>query len=1037
MADHSSPSSSSSSTQSVEAVSANQHANGPAASPDQQGLNNAAELPLATHDNTMPSNNTSPTNDVASPAQTASAEASTPPTGPQPAVRKRTLNDYRLGRTLGEGSYSTVVAAIDLSNGREYAIKVLDKRHIIREKKVKYVNIEKNVLYKLDHPGVVKLYSTFQDNASLYYVLEVCNNGELLTYIKKLGSFDENCTQFYAAQIFSAVEYVHSQGVIHRDLKPENILMDSRMYIKLTDFGTAKILDPSPDSDRANSFVGTAEYVSPELLTEKSACKSSDWWALGCIIYQLLAGRPPFKGSNEYQTFQKIVKLEYSFPPGFPRKAMDIVSKLLVLDPSKRLGGNGNFSDIKTHEFYDGVDWSRLWQDPAPRLLPYLPPTPTHNQEPLRSDHDPASDLWTHLDRIVERKLDEMIQNGEVDAYEGHEEQPVQRRVVNADVHYSDDDDDGQEPDDGIAYADPQDEYMRQLALNGQQYQQQQFHHQSYHHNSYNPPALSNEYQHHPHHPHQSPQPLAQPLAQSVPAVPMTNSDRTVPSSPSQPVVDTTVPQDGAVSQSPSPKAGNKKSRNVFAALFSSSPSTPSQDKQGTPKSSKRQSRQSIGRHRASRDMGDRSIAGVTFSSMAPLSGSTFESTIPPISEAMTRENSSMSLGVTAQEVNLQTRKARLELQSKFSPWSKFLLPDELVLYQSPILKRKAFFSKSCFLVLTDYPRLLYFDDSNHNFRRQFYSNTIAGFSYSQQLQIRHQLLQIQPQTHHQPSVTRLSVALEEGEELTPPPRIGNGGASVHHAPSSNTSLSSLHLQPPAMLAATTPASSCSSSSISLAPPSSVASKGHAQHQQQPPQHRLSISGSPAMTPLSESPPDRASSSSKSMVVPMRPAQRPRPPPPKPPLKGEVQLLTRPIIELKGKKCFFIHTSKKSLYFEEVPLPSSVTRGGGGGALLMSSASSISSVPASPLPTASATSTTLVASASNNSNATTVIADSPSTSTLGTINNTQSASVTHGGSSGASTPNPTHLQPVSIGDAKTWVHILQRTISDLVEELSS
>ncbi|KAG0225306.1 pkb-activating kinase-like protein [Actinomortierella wolfii] len=1000
------PSSSSPSTQPVEApADTNQHAHITTSPPGQQTVNDSA-APPSEASNQMASNihAGNDTNNDASPGQGVLAEAPPPapvPAGPQPAVRKRSLNDYRLGRTLGEGSYSTVVAAVDLSNNREYAIKVLDKRHIIREKKVKYVNIEKDVLYKLDHPGVVKLYSTFQDSSSLYYVLE-------------LGSFDVNCTQFYAAQILSAVEYVHSQGVIHRDLKPENILMDSRMYIKLTDFGTAKILESSEDgteSDRANSFVGTAEYVSPELLTEKSACKSSDWWALGCIIYQLLAGRPPFKGSNEYQTFQKIVKLEYSFPPGFPRTAMDIVSKLLVLDPNQRLGGNGRVEELKMHEFYHGVDWSRLWKDPAPKLLPYLPPTPTHNHEPLRSDHDPANDLWSHLDRIVERKLDEMIQNGDIDPYEGHEEQPIQRRVVNADVHYSDDDDDGPEPDDGIAYADPQDEYMRQLALNGQHYQQH-YQHQSYHHTSYHPPAAHDEYQQHAHH---SPQPSTH----SEPTLPKTNPDQTVPTSPSLPVADSARVEDELGPLNPSPKPGNKKPRNVFAALFSSSSSSSSsQDKQGNSKSSKRQSRQSFSKYRASRDLSDKSLANAALS-MTPLSGSTFEGVIQPVPEAMSRENSSMSLGVTAQEVSSQTRKARLELQVKFSPWSKFLLPDELVLYQSPILKRKAFFSKSCFLVLTDYPRLLYFDDSNQNFRRQFYSNTIIGFSYAQQLQIRNQLLlQIQSQSPHQPSLARLGATLEEGEELTPPRPIGNGG-SFQHAPSSNTSLSSLHLQPPAMPAATTPASSCSSSSVSLAPASSATSKGqasnnHHTHLQQPQQQRLSISGSPAMTPLAESPVDKSAP-----MVPMRPAQRPRPPPPKPPLKGEVQLQSRTIVELKGKKCFFIHTSKKSLYFEEVPLPSSVIRSGSAATLLPSSS------PATPLPT--------LATSGSNSNNATVAVDSPSTSTLGTQSGTQQG----GASSGTSTPNPTGLQPVNIGDAKTWVQILERTIFELVEEQSS
>lgn len=137
-------------------------------------------------------------------------------------VIKKGVRDFSFGRTLGEGSYSTVVAATDRQTLKEYAIKVLDKRHIIKEKKVKYVNIEKNTLNRLgNHPGIVRLYYTFQDERSLYFVLDLAANGELLSFVKKLGSFDEECTRFFAAQILDAVEYMHSRGVIHRDLKPE------------------------------------------------------------------------------------------------------------------------------------------------------------------------------------------------------------------------------------------------------------------------------------------------------------------------------------------------------------------------------------------------------------------------------------------------------------------------------------------------------------------------------------------------------------------------------------------------------------------------------------------------------------------------------------------------------------------------------------------------------------------------------------------------------------------------------------------------
>lgn len=301
---------------------------------------------------------------------------------------KKGVRDFSFGQILGEGSYSTVFMATDRQSLKEYAIKVLEKKHIIKEKKIKYVNIEKNTLNRLtDHPGIVRLYYTFQDETSLYYVLDMCKGGELLGVLKRTGTFDEECTRFYGAQILDAIEYMHSRGVIHRDLKPENVLLDDNMHVKITDFGTAKLLpdprEPRPPSEeassseesRAASFVGTAEYVSPELLTDKTAGKASDIWAYGCIIYQLLAGRPPFKAGTEYLTFQKIVGLEYEFPAGFPPAARDLVERCLVLDPARRL----TIEHIKNHEFFDGQNFGKaLWRMKAPRLQRYVPPT----QEP-------------------------------------------------------------------------------------------------------------------------------------------------------------------------------------------------------------------------------------------------------------------------------------------------------------------------------------------------------------------------------------------------------------------------------------------------------------------------------------------------------------------------------------------------------------------------------------------------------------------------------------------------------------------------------
>jgi len=306
---------------------------------------------------------------------------------------KKGVRDFSFGRVLGEGSYSSVYLATDRQTLKEYAVKVLEKRHIIKEKKIKYVNIEKDTLNRLtEHPGIVRLYYTFQDENSLYYVLDLCSGGELLGVLKKTGTFDVECTRFFGAQILDAIEYMHSRGVIHRDLKPENVLLDDQLHVKITDFGTARLLsDPrapqappriedmgtssrgkEQDDNRAASFVGTAEYVSPELLTNKNACKASDLWAFGCIIYQMLAGRPPFKGGSEYLTFQKIVSLDYEFPAGFPPAARDLVERLLVLDPARRL----TIEHIRNHEFFDGQQFGKiLWKSKAPRLRPYVPPS--------------------------------------------------------------------------------------------------------------------------------------------------------------------------------------------------------------------------------------------------------------------------------------------------------------------------------------------------------------------------------------------------------------------------------------------------------------------------------------------------------------------------------------------------------------------------------------------------------------------------------------------------------------------------------------
>lgn len=307
------------------------------------------------------------------------------------APRRRTARDYQFGTRIGEGSYSTVYLAVDLYNKKTYAVKVLSKKHIVQEGKIKYVNIEKTTLHRLgvQHPGIVQLYYTFQDELSLFFVLDFAEYGELLSIISKFGSLLESVLKFYMLQILDAVKFIHLKGVIHRDLKPENILVGYDFNLKITDFGAAKLLGDDNDTpgekitydsvnedsqngrlERKGSFVGTAEYVPPELLKHNLCGFETDIWAIACILFQFFNGVPPFKGATEYLTFEKIINIDYSYKEQAPPMVKEIIEKILVLEPLQR----PTIPEIQGMAWFQGVPWNNrdyIWHRKVPRFEPY------------------------------------------------------------------------------------------------------------------------------------------------------------------------------------------------------------------------------------------------------------------------------------------------------------------------------------------------------------------------------------------------------------------------------------------------------------------------------------------------------------------------------------------------------------------------------------------------------------------------------------------------------------------------------------------
>ncbi|KAJ1547071.1 camp-dependent protein kinase catalytic subunit [Cladochytrium tenue] len=328
-----------------------------------------------------------------------------------PSNEKMALADLNLIRCVGSGSFGRVHLAVHRTSGVRVALKSLVKTELVRLKQVEHTLSEKEALEAVntssiahtfgyesseqdEHEGfpfVVKLLATFQDPLRVYFVLEHVAGGELFNLLRRREKLEDREARFYSCEVALAIEHLHALGIVYRDLKPENVLLDANGHVKLVDFGFAKIL---PQNGETYTLCGTPEYLAPEVIQPVSPTGgyslAVDWWSFGVLVYEMIAGHPPFfvdppaEGEGEdgvvptesegdedappvpLELYRKILDGRVGYPPWMSPVAKDLIRRLLVVDPARRLGAR--LGDVESHPWFDGVDWdlviARRWEAP-------------------------------------------------------------------------------------------------------------------------------------------------------------------------------------------------------------------------------------------------------------------------------------------------------------------------------------------------------------------------------------------------------------------------------------------------------------------------------------------------------------------------------------------------------------------------------------------------------------------------------------------------------------------------------------------------
>jgi len=356
-----------------------------------------------------------------------SASARRPSTVSERGIRLMELQDFETVGALGEGNFGLVLLLRNKETRAEYALKGLNKQHLEEEKQEGMLKNERNILSTLDSPFIIHLHGCYHDNKFVFFLLEVALGGELFDLYNEYDLWGRTDTaQFYVACVALGLSHIHSKHIVWRDLKLENCLVNSQGYAKLTDMGIAKMV-----TGKTYTVCGTADYFAPETLKQVGHNRAADWWALGVMLFIMLAGHSPFDAPEVTQIYKNIIKgfSKVQFPPAFPKEAEECVRSLCRKKPEDRLTmQRGGISNLMPLNFFDGLNWEDV--KALTMKPPWIPPEPDYDKiaarklsRPIDIQFDELS-LWLSHDDVPQLPgglSAHSLENGEEDAQQEHE----------------------------------------------------------------------------------------------------------------------------------------------------------------------------------------------------------------------------------------------------------------------------------------------------------------------------------------------------------------------------------------------------------------------------------------------------------------------------------------------------------------------------------------------------------------------------------------------------------------------------------------